>query len=512
MNGDVGRDRRTIERAVIMHGTSAARFEAAQVLARIVRESGAWGAAYGLTDTLAAGRLAPIHSVAGGPRFRWATSLSRAFARRLESAGIARWRLTVRGAEPERMKTLAPLLSLAAERLEAADLHDCPRIPEHATDGPEGRFIALLDALRFVSFTVARPSQTPFLAVELHRAVPLLPSGSRLAAAAVAEGLHDLDRLARSLLALGRALELEGCLPAAAASYVILYELALLRCDLEVGLDAAHGAGRAFRKLAEWREAERWYQLGLRLADHADDFLFAARLLDGLGNTHRERGAFPAARQCYRDASRLAVVAGDPVEMANVALGLMTVEREAGRLDAAAAIGWRALRVQADRRQRINLLLNLGTLLRDGGAVELAEDVYRLVRHSAEDSEVALMAQDALAYCAALRGDRPEYDERRRIVRDPARRASPYLRAQIGYFRGCSLRALGDERAERVLRATERYARMHGLREWEVRAGTLSETPLARTVPTVAALRAPDEVRKGIGELLDTAARSSVDG
>jgi hypothetical protein len=150
----------------------------------------------------------------------------------------------------------------------------------------------------------------------------------------------------------GRSLELEGRLAAAAASYVILYEFALLRCDLEIGLDAAHGAGRSFRKLTEWREAERWYQLGLGLADHADDFLFAARLLDGLENTHRKRGAFPAARRRYRNASRLAVVAGDPVETANVALGLMTVEREAGRLDAAAAIGWRALRTQTDRRQR----------------------------------------------------------------------------------------------------------------------------------------------------------------
>jgi tetratricopeptide (TPR) repeat protein len=290
---------------------------------------------------------------------------------------------------------------------------------------------------------------------------------------------------------------------------VVLYELALLRCDLTAGLDAAHGAGRSFRKLTEWREAERWYRLGLRLANHADDFLFAARLLDGLGNTYRERGALPAARECYRSASRLAVVAGDPVEMANAALGLMTLEREAGRLDAAAAIGWRALRAQTDQRQRINLLLNLGTLLRDGGAVDVAEDVYCLVRSSAEDAEVALMAEDALAYCAALRGDRRGYDDLRRGVRGAARSASPYLRVQIGYFRGASLRAFGDERAARILRATERFARWHGLREWEVRAGTLAEEPLARPVPSVAVLRAPDEVRTGIRSLLAGAARGS---
>jgi hypothetical protein len=62
MSEDGGRDRRTIERAVMMHGTSRSRLEAAQVLAKLVRESRGWGVAYGHADTLASGRLAPVRS------------------------------------------------------------------------------------------------------------------------------------------------------------------------------------------------------------------------------------------------------------------------------------------------------------------------------------------------------------------------------------------------------------------------------------------------------------------
>jgi len=502
MAEDVRRQRRSIERAVIMHGTSTSRLEAAQALARIVRESGARSVAHALADTLASGRLAPVYTVAGGPRFRRAATLPLTFARRIDAGAWPSPRLAVLGADSARMAALEPLLSQAAERLEAAELGDRATLPDPEALGDEAGFVGMLDALRSVSFTVARPSDLPHLQDELRREARGLPASARVQAESVAGVLHDLDRLPGAVLELARALEAAGRLAASAATHVILYELALLRCDIGFGLDSAHGAARAFRKLTQWSEALRWYQLGLRLALHDDNFLQATRLLDGLGNTHRERGAFPSARRCYRDASWLALVAGDPVELGNVALGLMTVEREAGRLDAAARIAWRALGVQTDPRQRMNLLLNLGTLLRDGGAVDLAEDTYHLVALGADEPEVRLMARDALAYCAALRGARATYRRRRRAVRRVGRRATPYIRAQIGYFRGASLRALGDERAARVLRATERYARRHGLKEWEVRAGALAETAVTPPVAAVAPMRAPDEVREGIKSLL----------
>jgi tetratricopeptide (TPR) repeat protein len=489
-----------------MHGTSPSRLEAARVLARILRESGARSVAHASSDTLASGRLAPVYTVSGGPRFAWAHTLPLAFARRIGVGHGPRPTLSVRGADADRIQALEPLLSQATERLEAAELDDRATLPDLDVPRGEGGFVAMLDALRWVSFTVPRPGDLPHLRRELRRGVGGLPRATWDQAESVADALHDLDRLPGALFALAKALETAGSLAASAAAHVILYELALLRCDVELGLEAAHGAGRTFRRLTSWSEALRWYQLGLRLAMHDENFLLATRLLDGLGNTHRERGAFPSARRCYRDASWLALVVGDPVEIGNVALGLMTVEREGGRLDTAARIAWRALTVQTDPRQRMNLLLNLGTLLRDGGAVDLAEDTYHLVALGADEAEVHLMARDALAYCAALRGARATYRRRRRAVRCRARGVTPYIRAQIGYFRGASLRLLGDGRAARVLRATERYARRHGLKEWEVRAGALADASMTPRVGAAAPpMRAPDEVREGIQALLAAA-------
>jgi tetratricopeptide (TPR) repeat protein len=218
------------------------------------------------------------------------------------------------------------------------------------------------------------------------------------------------------------------------------------------------------------------------------------RVLDGLGNTYRERGAFPKARQCYGDAWKVAQVAGSPVETANVALGLMTVEREAGRLDSAAAFGWRALGLQTDPAERANLLLNIGTLLREGGDLDAAECAYRVSRAVGATAEVRVLAADALAYCAALRADAGAY----RRLRPRGVRTPPYVRVQLGYFRGASLRALGDARAGRVLAAVERYARAHGLSEWEMKSVALRESPLphARRV-----IETPPHVSRGLREL-----------
>jgi hypothetical protein len=104
------------------------------------------------------------------------------------------------------------------------------------------------------------------------------------------------------------------------------------------------------------------------------------------------------------------------------------------------------------------------------------------------------MALDALAYCAALSGDAAEYARRR----PQARGTAPYVRAQIGYFRGAALQALGDDRAERVLGAVERYARAHQLSEWEIKAARLRETPLPATTRVV---QTPAVVSRGLREL-----------
>jgi tetratricopeptide (TPR) repeat protein len=318
------------------------------------------------------------------------------------------------------------------------------------------------------------------------------------AAGAVVRALSDPARLACALSDFGHELEDDTQLLEAAGVYVILYELALLELDADGCVDAARWAGRAFRKAVAWENALRWYELSRRIAEHRGDFVRLVRVLDGMGNTHRERGAFPKARESYRDAWKIAQVAGDSVETANVALGLMTVEREAGRLASAAAYGWTALGLQSDPTERANLLLNIGTLLRDGGDLDAAEAAYRVSGALTRSADVRLLAADALAFCAALRGDERVYETLRPRPIRAAPYVSPYIKVQTGYFRGVALRALGDARADRVLAAVVRYARAHRLAEWEMKAAMLREQPLADSRHVV---ETPDHVRRGLREL-----------
>jgi tetratricopeptide (TPR) repeat protein len=357
------------------------------------------------------------------------------------------------------------------------------------SDGESVGFIAALDDYRILGF--GRASR-----LESHRRAlrAALDNGPRGAAGAILRSLTDPPRLASALADLGHDLEERSRLLEAAATYTILYELALVEQDAVGCMDAARWAGRACRKAARWSDALGWYALARRIAEHRGDFLRLVRVLDGLGNTYRERGAFPRARRCYRDAWKVAQVAGSPVETANVALGLMTVEREAGRLESAAAFGWTALAIQTDPVERANLLLNIGTLLREGGDLDAAECAYRVSRAVGATADLRVLAADALAYCSALRGDARAY----RRLRPRRARTPPYVRVQLGYFRGAALRALGDERAGRVFAAVERYARAHGLSEWEMKSVALRESPLphARRV-----IETPPHVSRGLREL-----------
>ncbi len=180
--------------------------------------------------------------------------------------------------------------------------------------------------------------------------------------------------------------------------------------------------------------------------------------------------------------------------MANVALGLMTVERAAGNLEAAASHGWTAFCLQTEPAARANLLLNLGTLLREGGDLDGAQRAYRLSASTSTTADLRVTALDALAYCAAIYGDAASYAH----LRPRARGVAPYVRAQVGYFRGASLQALGDARATRVLLATERYARRRNLAEWEIKAAMLRERPSPTTTRIV---QTPAAVTRGLREL-----------
>lgn len=492
-----GRAKR-LKRAVIMHGTSRYREESARLLAKIVQESGASGAAFGWTDDLGPDVLTPVHAVTAIPHVRWDVRLSRTLARLIDHDGKFSWRLMVRGCDEARLSRAGPLLSLAAGWFAHAGYRDSPKVHSSVADGRCGRFIGLLDAYRFVSFKIGKASDLPFFQAVFRSEIDDLPDGAQEHAEAVVEALGQHDCLSGTLLDLGAALGMEGAIAEAASVHIIGYELALQRSDAATGIDAARSAGRAYRSLAEWDASSCWYGLARRIAEFEEDWPRLALALDGIGNTHRNRGSFPAARRCYEEAWRVAVMSGDPQALGNVSHSMMTVEREAGRLGSAAHYAWTAVQAQPDPAERANLLLNIGTLLREGGDLGSARCAYEVARAYSMDSVIRMMAADALAYCEALGGG-DGYRTWHEVARRESRGVAPYLRAQVGYFRGRSLLALGREAdAARVLRAVARYARSFGLAEWEVKAAELATKPLPQPVE---AMDTPVELRQGLREL-----------
>ncbi len=211
----------------------------------------------------------------------------------------------VRGAHPARTEIVRSLLDFAAGRLKRRGMLDHPTVQNLPDRGTYRAFIGTLDAFRRAGFGFGRISRSATYRQELLRAFPGPGSPEALA---VAGALSDPDRLTSALSGFARAVEQEGHPLEAAAVQVIRYEFALLHADARMGLEAARCAGRAFRQAAEWDEALRWYGLARRLAEFEGDFLALVQVLDGIGNTHRERGSFPKARSYYSDAWKMAQV------------------------------------------------------------------------------------------------------------------------------------------------------------------------------------------------------------
>ena len=498
-----GRARR-LERAVIMHGTSRAREEGARLLSKIVQQSGAQGAAFGWTDELGPELLAPVHAVTAAPDVSWDTSLSPTLSMLIDRSDMFSWKLIVRGDDATRWDRIAALVSFTAGWFADAERRDCPDLHDAMLDGPCTGFIALLDAYRSVGFRIGSAHNVPFFQGEFRSEITQLPTAVRPAAEAVVEAIADHHVLPTALLEFGAALDTCGALPEAVSVHVIGYELALLRCDANSGADAARWAGRAYRKLADWSEAFRWYGLARRIAEFEEDWGRLAIVLDGTGNTHRELGAFPAARACYEDAWSVALVSQDPVAIGNVGHSMMTVEREAGNLHEATRFGWTSITAQPDLELRSRLLIDFGTLLVELGDLEAARQAYVTSAAQTSDVDIVTLATDALAYIDALLGDWRNYEAHRRAARMSARLASPHVRAQVGYYRGLSLLLSNrTSAASRVLEACERLARRAGLATWSVRAGELREA-IARQEPppSVQPRQAPIEVRRGLVEMV----------
>ena len=190
-----------------------------------------------------------------------------------------------------------------------------------------------------------------------------------------------------------------------------------------------------------------------------------AVVLDGLGNTHRDRGNLPGAREILHEVMALGRKSGDRYAKAIAHHDLMTVEKLSGDLDDAVLHGWEAVQAYDSEEGSLRALFDLAGVLRESGELSAARDAYTVVARQVEGSEYYILALDALAYIAALEGEEGQYRELRAKLDDEGwEEVSPVYRAQILYYQGLSCRSLGWEaEAESWLRKALAFAEKHGL-------------------------------------------------
>lgn len=497
-----GRARR-LERAVVMHGTTRFREESARCLVELVTATGASGAAYGWTDALGPDELQPVHAVSAVSDTTWRTDEGASFIESRASVRPGAWQLVIRGVDSRDVEASRELVDRALGWFSDAHDRDVPRIHPSVRDGAAYGFLSLLDGFRAVGFEIRHGTEIDFFRGAFQREMRSLPPTVQPAAARVVEGLTAPDTLTAAILALGHAFDAAGCLPEAASAHVIGYESALARVDAGAGADFARAAGRAFRGLADWDTALRWYRLAQRIATFEADDARLAIALDGEGNTHREQGAYPTAAACYRRAWEHARRSDDASVIGTIGHSMMVAERAAGRLAAAARYGGIALSSQTNPEARARLLVELGTLLVELGDAETARRAYRLGAHVTGDTTLRALAWDAVAHTDAILGKWDAYEAHRRRARRGAHGMSPQLRAQMGYYRGrCLLLRGRSEAAARVLATTERMATACGASRWAVEAGELRDGIRRRQpLPHSAVAEAPAEVRQGLANV-----------
>jgi tetratricopeptide (TPR) repeat protein len=232
---------------------------------------------------------------------------------------------------------------------------------------------------------------------------------------------------------------------------------------VEVGVDAARFQGRVCRKLAEWNDALAWYGVAHALAEEIHDVGTLAYILDGLANTHRDRGNLPRARAVLEEILALGTREGADEILAVGYHALMTVEKQAGNLEAAVLCGWRAIRTWGPSERGLHALFDLAGVFREGGDLSAAEDAYAVVARRVGTYDHRVMSLDALAHIAALRKEEDRYKAlQARVDAEPWESGSAVIASQILYFRGLSLLALGRETEGRAwLRRALTFAEEH---------------------------------------------------
>ncbi len=325
----------------------------------------------------------------------------------------------------------------------------------------------------------------------------------------------DHGGLVASMLEWGRVVEGLGHLNGALEILGLAYELAKATGSADAAADAARFQGKVLRTRAEWARSVAWYDVARRVAEEAGNRGKLATVLDGLANVYRDRGNLPRAREVLQEVMEIGRESGDRYALAIAHHDLMTVEKLSDNLVAAIQHGWLAVQSYDSRDGRLRALFDLAGVLRESGELSAAWDAYSVVAGQVEGLEARILALDALAFVAALRGDRGQHQLlRARLDSEGWEEVSPVYRGQVLFYRGLSCRALGEEGEGRTwISKALAFAEEHGLSKLIFDAeAALKESASVPAIPTAQPMyqdSPPEEilgVRQGLREMKETLA------
>jgi len=321
--------------------------------------------------------------------------------------------------------------------------------------------------------------------------------------------------LTTALLDWGRVVEGQGHFNGATEILAMAFELAKATGSPDEAVDAARFQGKIFRTQAEWARALAWYDVARGVAEESGNQRKLAAVLDGLANAHRDRGNLPQAREVLQEVMEIGKQNGDRYALAIAHHDLMTVDRLGGDLVSAIEHGWLAVRSYESRDGRLRALFDLAGVLRESGELSAAWDAYSVVVHQVQGTEARILALDALAFVAALRGDRPQYEALRgELDAERWEEVPPVYRGQVLFYRGLSSRALGEEEEARAwLGKALAFAEEYGLNKLifdsEAALEQRSDVPSSATEKPVFPDSPPEEilgVRQGLREMREALA------
>lgn len=235
---------------------------------------------------------------------------------------------------------------------------------------------------------------------------------------------------------------------------------------------AALLSGRILRDLARFDEADTAYERARVLAEKAGDHRSLLRAGLGRANVCRGRGNLAEAERRDREVLQQAELTGDKDAEARAEHDLGVVLGTRGQIPDAVPHLWRAFELYDTEPQAFRALHDLGFALTRLGAIETAEQAFRIVverdgglhRDTVQNSMIELM------HCASFRRDRIGFErwrgESARLVptMTPNQLADYHLKLGIGQARfGRS------DRAATELQLALQIARTHRLHEFEFR-------------------------------------------